>query len=92
MMCSQKSDASKAHFLEITMRMKAYQVPPRCMAYMLQESFKKELEWLEEQQVIAPLGIDETATVLSSNMFAKWYCIPMPGSHMAKPGADKVIT
>ena len=29
------------------------------MASTLQEPFKKELEWLQEQQVIVPPGVDE---------------------------------
>ena len=40
---------------------KPYQVPPRHMAYALQKPFKEELEQLQEQDIIAPLGIDETA-------------------------------
>ena len=40
---------------------KPYQVPPRHMAYALQKPFKEELEWLQEQIIIIPLGVDETA-------------------------------
>ena len=31
------------------------------MAYTLQKLFKEELEQLQEQDIIAPLGVDETA-------------------------------
>ena len=40
---------------------KPYQVPPRHVAYALQKLFKEELEWLQEQDIIAPLGVDEMA-------------------------------
>ena len=39
---------------------KPYQVQTRCMAYALQKPFK-ELEQLQEMDIIAPLGIDKTA-------------------------------
>ena len=40
---------------------KPYQAPPRHMAYALQKPFKEELEWLQELDIIAPLGVDEMA-------------------------------
>ena len=36
-----------------------YQVPPRCVAYALQKSFKHELERLQKQDIITPLGVGE---------------------------------
>ena len=40
---------------------KPYQVPLRCVAYALQKPFKEELEWLQQQDIITSLGVDETA-------------------------------
>ena len=40
---------------------KPYQVPLRCITYALQEPFRKELEKLQDQQILAPLVVDETA-------------------------------
>ena len=40
---------------------KPYQAPPRCMVYYLQKPFKEELKMLQKQDIIAPLGVDETA-------------------------------
>ena len=40
---------------------KPYQVPSRCIAYNLQQPFREELEHLQQQDIIAPLGIDKTA-------------------------------
>ena len=40
---------------------KPYQVPPRCMAYVLQKPFKEELEQLQGMDIIAPLGVDDMA-------------------------------
>ena len=40
---------------------KPYQVPPTGMAYMLQKPFKEELKWLQEQDIITPIGVDEAA-------------------------------
>ena len=37
-----------------------YQVPPRCVAYALQKPFKDELEGLQQQDIKAPLGVNET--------------------------------
>ena len=41
--------------------MKPYQLPPRCVAYVLLEPFKKELERLQEHQILSPLNVDEMA-------------------------------
>ena len=43
-----------------------YQASPRRAAYVLQESLMEELKWLEKQQVIVPLDVDETL---------EWYSI-----------------
>ena len=40
---------------------KPYQVPPRCVAYVLWKPFKEELEWLKQQDIITPPGVGETA-------------------------------
>ena len=36
-------------------------MPMRHIAYSLQEPFKRELERLQEQQILASLGVDEMA-------------------------------
>ena len=38
---------------------KPYHMPPRCMAYALQKPFQEELEMLQNQDIIAPLGLME---------------------------------
>ena len=38
---------------------KPYQVPLRCVAYVLQKPFKDELDWLHKPDIIIPLGVDE---------------------------------
>ena len=38
-----------------------YQVPQRHVAYALQKPFKHELERLQQQDIIAPLGLNETS-------------------------------
>ena len=40
---------------------KPYQAPPWCMAYALQEPFHDELERLQQQDIITPLGVNETS-------------------------------
>ena len=35
-------------------------MPPRCVAYVLQKPFKDELDWLQQMDIITPLGVDET--------------------------------
>ena len=47
---------------------KPYQVPLRCMAYVLQKPFEEESERLQKQDIIGPLGIDETAKWCNSFM------------------------
>ena len=39
---------------------KQYQVPPRCVAYVLQKPFKDELDWLQKLDIITPQGVDKT--------------------------------
>ena len=45
---------------------KPYQAPPRCVAHALQKPFKEELKWLQKQDIITPLGIDESAGLCNS--------------------------
>ena len=53
-------NASKAlSSLQVKDEVKSYQAPLKHVAYTLQESFKKELERLKEQEILAPLGVDE---------------------------------
>ena len=40
---------------------KPYQVPLRCVAYVLQKPFKDELDQLQKYDIISPLGVDEMA-------------------------------
>ena len=47
--------------LQLKPNSKPYRVPPRHVAYALQKPFKEELEWLQEMDIIALLGIDEMA-------------------------------
>ena len=47
--------------LQLKPNSKPYQVPPRCMAYVLQKPFKEEIKQLQELDIIAPLGVDEMA-------------------------------
>ena len=47
--------------LQLTPDSKPYQVPPRHMAYALQKPFKEELKWLQELDIITPLGVDKMA-------------------------------
>ena len=52
----------QGHFLTQSQRRhKPHQVPPNHVAYRLQESFYKELKRLQEQQMLMPLWVDETA-------------------------------
>ena len=46
--------------LQIKDYAKPYQMLPRCVGYA-QELFKKELEGLQEQQMLVLLGVDEKA-------------------------------
>ena len=45
---------------------KSYQAPPRHATYALKKTFKKELERLQGQEILAPLGVDETAEYCNS--------------------------
>ena len=47
--------------LWLKLESKPYQEPPRCMAYMLQKPFEEELKRLQNQDIIAPLGVNETS-------------------------------
>ena len=47
--------------LQVKPDSKPYQVPPQCVAYVLQTLFKEELEKLQEQDIISPFSMDETA-------------------------------
>ena len=40
---------------------KPYQAPPRHVAYALQKPFQEELERLQKQDIIPPLGVDDTS-------------------------------
>ena len=46
--------------LQLKLNSRPYQVPPRYVAYALQKPFKDELERLQQQDIIAPLGVNET--------------------------------
>ena len=46
--------------LQLKPNSKAYQAPPRHVAYALQKPFKEELECLQKMDIIIPLGVDET--------------------------------
>ena len=46
--------------LQVKPDCKPYQVPPGHAAYALQKSFKEELECLQHEDIITPLGMDET--------------------------------
>ena len=46
--------------------MKLYQAPSRCLAYALQEPFKKELERLEEHLLLVPERVNEVAKWFNS--------------------------
>ena len=45
--------------LQIKLDSKPNQAPPRCITYALQQPFKEELEHLQQQDIIPPLGIHE---------------------------------
>ena len=47
--------------LQIEDNVKPYQVPALCEIYVLKKLFRKELERLQEQQILTPLVVDETA-------------------------------
>ena len=45
---------------------KPYQAMLRSMAYTLQNPFQEKLEWLQQHDIIAPPGVDETSEWLNS--------------------------
>ena len=47
--------------LQLKPDIKPYQAPLRDVAYTFQKPFKWELERLQKQDILAPLGIDETS-------------------------------
>ena len=46
-----------------------YQVSPRTVAYALYEPLKQEVDKLQKQQLIVPLGLDETSEWCNSFFF-----------------------
>ena len=52
--------------LQLKLDSRLYQVPLRCVAYALQKPFKDELERLQQQDIIAPLGVNEMSEWYSS--------------------------
>ena len=61
-------------FLQIKVSTKLYQALTRDMAYPLQDPFKNELKWLQEQQIIVSLGVSET-----SHWCKSFVVVPKPG-------------
>ena len=67
--------------LQLKPNSKPYQVPPRCIAYVLQKPFKEELQWLQELYIIMPLVVDETAEWCNSFVLVPkangnvWLCL-----------------
>ena len=49
---------------------KVYQKPPKHVAYSLQKLIRKELEMLQEQEILAQLGMDETVECPAA--LSKW--------------------
>ena len=45
--------------LQVDANSKPFQASPRCVACALEKTFKEELEWLQQQDIITPLGVDE---------------------------------
>ena len=60
---------------------KPYQVPPRHVAYVLQKTFKEELECLQRMDIITPLGVDKAAEWCNSFVLVPkangkvWLCL-----------------
>ena len=70
-------------------------MPLRCMAYMIKETMRKELEWWQEQQIIVLLGLHETAkwcNSLVNSTKAEWHSPSLPWPHTAQPGIYKANT
>ena len=55
--------------LQVTDDVKPYQVPIKCIAYALQELLRKELESLQDLQILAPPGTDETEVLSNTLLF-----------------------
>ena len=47
--------------LQLKLVSRPYQVPPRCVAYVLQKPFKDELNKLQQLDIITPVGVAEMA-------------------------------
>ena len=45
-----------------------YQAPQRCVTYTLEKQFQDKLERLQQQDIIAPLGVNETSEWCNSFM------------------------
>ena len=71
------------HFWQVKPDSKPYQVPPRCIACALQKPFKEELEWLQQHDIITPLGVDET--VEGCDSFVPLYQNLMQRSAVLRP-------
>ena len=77
--------------LQLKLHSKPYQAPPRHVAYALQKPFK-ELQRLQELDIIMPLGVDETAEwcisfVLVPKANGKvWLCLDPAGLNQALIG------
>ena len=52
--------------LQLKLDSKPYQAPPKHIAYVLQKPFQKELQRLQELDIIMPLGVDKTAVWCNS--------------------------
>ena len=61
---------------------KPYQVPLRCVAYALQKPFEEELEQLQKEDIIAPLGMDEISEWCNSFVL-------VPKGNKAESSTDK---
>ena len=67
--------------LQLKLYSKPYQVPPRCIGYVLQKLFKEELHWLQELDIIALLGEDKTSEWCNSFVMVPkangkvWLCL-----------------
>ena len=57
--------------LQLKVNSKPYQAPPRHVVYGSQKSFKVEQEWLQQQDIITALGIDETIEWCNSFVFVQ---------------------
>ena len=46
-------------YLQVRADAKPYQTPTRSLAYALKGTFKTEMKRLQEQEILAPLGVDK---------------------------------